>query len=339
MDQISVGLIGCGVMGTSLATECVRLEHVNVVAVSDVDQALAKQTGDHLQADGYTDYQDLLGRDDVDAVMIAVPGFLHPDTCVAASDAGKHVFCEKPMAVTLSGCDAILEACAQNDTRLMIGHVCRYHGVHGRVKQMVDEGKIGDPTCMVVRRLGGEWSGIWDKNWRKLRAMSGGTLMEVNAHEIDFLRWVCGDVKRVTARGGIYRETQADFEDIMLVTLEFENGAIGLLHSSRASALGDYGGRVDGADGSINFSQMWGENAGIHCARFDDKESEFTPVSDLVVEEPVRAELRAFIDAIRTDTIPPITGHDGRAAVEIALAAYLSARTGEAVTLPLESNE
>jgi predicted dehydrogenase len=335
MEKIGAGLIGCGVMGSALARSLSNLDHARVVAVSDVDAALAEKTKNELGASfAYQDYRDMLERDDIQAVMIAVPGFLHEEPAVAAARAGKHVFCEKPMAVTLEGCDAMIASCEAAGRKLMIGHVCRYHGVHSRVKRMVEDGRIGQPTCMVVRRLGGGWGGIWAKHWRMERSKSGGTLMEVNAHELDFMRWVCGDVRRVTARGGQFREKQTDFEDIMLTTLEFESGAIGFMHSSSASAVGEYGGRLDGTEGSIHFPAIWGENAGLRYARFGEQAT-FTPAGDIVVEEPVQAELRGFFDGIVNNAPTPVTGRDGRAVVEIALAAYRSAQTGEPVTLPI----
>ncbi|MBM3264220.1 MAG: Gfo/Idh/MocA family oxidoreductase [candidate division Zixibacteria bacterium] len=334
MEKIGVGVIGCGVMGKALAVACNRLEHAVVKTVCDVNEEMAKQAAAELGAIAFSDYHRMLEREDVQAVLIAVPGFLHEAPAVAAAQAGKHVFSEKPMAVSLAACDAMIAACDANRRILGVGHVCRFHGVHSQIKRMVVEGRIGTPTCMTVRRLGGGWSGVWAQKWRLERAKSGGTLMEVNAHEIDFMRWVCGDVKRVTAQGGQFREKQTDFEDIMLVILEFENGALGLLHSSNASTVGEYGGRLDGSEGSLHFASIWGENAGIRHARFGE-EAVFLPLSEIVVEEPVQAELRGFIDAICHKVAPPVTGRDGRAVVEIALAAYESAKTGKPVDLPV----
>ncbi len=327
MSKLGVGLIGCGVMGSSLAKSCNELEHAGVVAVSDVAEEVGRKLGDELGALWYADLREMLKREDVQAVMVATPGFMH-----AAAAAGKHVFCEKPMAVTLEDCDAMIAACEKNNVKLMIGQVCRFHAIHSKVKQMVDEGVVGQPACMVVRRLGGGWGGVWAKTWRNERRFSGGTLMEVNAHEIDFMRWVCGDVQSVVARGGQFREKQTDYEDVMLVTMTFANGGLGWLHSSSISAIGEYGGRLDGTEGSLFFPLIWGEGAGIRCARFDEK-PQFIPLSEIPVEPPVRAELRAFVDSILNDTTPPVTGQDGRAVIEIALAAYRSAAMGKAVTL------
>lgn len=332
MDKLGVGLIGCGVMGMSLAEACNKLDSARITAVCDVQESNAEKAAAALGVNGFTNYMDMLAEDHVDAVLIAVPGFLHREPAVASAEAGKHVFCEKPMAVSLPDCDAIIAACEANSRTLMIGQVCRFHGVHSRVKQLVDEGFIGDPTCMVVRRLGGGWSGIWAQQWRMERAKSGGTLLEVNAHEIDFMRWVCGPVKTVTASGANIRGSQTDFEDVILLNLTFHNGAIGHHHSSSASAIGEYGGRLDGTEGSIYFPAIWGDGAGIHYGRFDE-ERQFIATDDIKVEEPVVAELRAFVDAIVNGSDPPVTGRDGRAVVEIALAAYQSAQSGQPVDL------
>ena len=158
MDKIGVGLVGCGVMGTALAASCNKLEHAHILAVSDVRQDIADKAAAELNARAFTDNHDMLALSDIDAVLVAVPGFLHRAPAVSAAQAGKHVFCEKPMAVSLEDCDAIMVACDEADRKLMIGQVCRFHGVHGRVKQLVLDGHIGQPTCMVVRRLGGGWT-------------------------------------------------------------------------------------------------------------------------------------------------------------------------------------
>jgi predicted dehydrogenase len=334
MSKFGVGLIGCGVMGSSLAKGCNELDHAGVVAVSDVVEEAGKKLGDGLGVTWHADFREMLKREDVQAVMIALPGFMHAEAAVAAAAAGKHVFSEKPMAVTLEDCDAMIAACEKNKVKLQVGQVCRFHAVHSKVKQMVNEGVIGQPACMIVRRLSGGWGGVWARSWRNERKFSGGTLMEVNAHEIDFMRWVCGDVASVVARGGQFREKMTDYEDVMLVTMTFRSGALGWLHSSSISAIGEYGGRLDGTEGSLFFPSIWGSEGGIRYARLDEQ-AQFIPASEIQVENPVRAELRAFVDSILNDTTPPVTGQDGRAVVEIALAAYRSSATGEAVSLPL----
>ena len=156
--------------------------------------------------------------------------------------------------------------------------------------------------------------------------------MEINAHELDFLRFVCGDVATVHAAGGIYHQKETDYADIVLLTLRFVSGAVGLLHASQASALGSYGGRLDCENGTIEFPKIWGEGADVTYARVGE-ESTHIPLADIPVENPVQHEIRAFADAVLRDEEPEIPGSEGRAAVEVAEAAYRSIETGESVQI------
>ena len=339
MKTIGIGVIGCGGMGRSLATNAHAVEGIEVLCVSDLQEELAKKLAEDLSVT-YTvahtaDYHELLADDRIHAVLIASPPFLHSLMAVDAAKAGKHVFSEKPMAPTLQACDAMIDAAAENKVKLTIGLVCRYHATHSAVRELVHRGELGKPACMMVHRIGGPWrSGGHHTPWRLERAKSGGSLMEINAHEIDFMRWTCGEVTSVYAAGGQYVQEESDYPDVVLVSLQFENGAVGLLHSSHVSAIGGYGGRVDCEGGSIYFPQIWGGDATIRIKPFDG-EGRHINIADIEVPPPVQQEIRVFVDAIRNDKTPPITGADGRAAVEIALAAYQSVESGQPVPLPL----
>ena len=155
MAKLGLGVIGCGNMGADLANGARDLDCARVVCVSDVDgekgQALAEKMGSDYEAD----YHVMLAREDVQAVLIATPPFLHLEPAVAAAEAGVHVFCEKPMSPTLSECDKMIDACAQGGVKLGIGLVCRFHPVHRKVRDLAHEGSLGAPTCMTVHRLGG----------------------------------------------------------------------------------------------------------------------------------------------------------------------------------------
>jgi predicted dehydrogenase len=335
MEPIGIGLIGCGGMGRGLAQSLQGVEGARLVAVSDVAEEAGQQAAAEFQVPYYRDYRELLDRQEVQGVIVAAPQFVHAEATVAAAEAGKHIFCEKPMATNVADCDRMIAAAEAAGVKLMIGQVCRFHGVHSTVKRLVAEGVLGQPTCMMVHRLGGGWGQVWRQSWRMSKERSGGTLMEVNAHEIDFLLWVCGEARQVYAAGGNYITPQMDYPDIALITITFRNGAVGFLHSSQATLFGGYGGRLDGTEGSAEFPSIWGENAGVRYRRHDAPEATFLPLSEMEVGNPVQKELAAFITAIRTDTAPPITGRDGRAAVEVAQAAYQSMETGQPVTLPL----
>lgn len=335
METIGIGVIGCGSMGRSLATNAHAVEGVEVICVSDLQEALAKKLAAALGATYTLDYHELLADDRIRAVLIASPPFMHSPIAVDVANAGKHVFSEKPMAPTLPACDAMIAAAAENDVKLTIGLVCRYHATHSAVRELVHKGELGAPACMMVHRIGGPWrSGGHHTPWRLERAKSGGSLMEINAHEIDFMRWTCGEVTAVYAAGGQYVQEESDYPDVVLASLQFENGAVGLLHSSHVSAIGGYGGLVYCEGGSIYFPQIWGSDATIRIKPFDGEGWDIK-IADIEVPPPVQQEIRVFVDAIRNDKTPSITGADGRAAVEIALAAYQSVESRQPVPLPL----
>jgi len=334
MAKIGVGIVGCGGMGAALAQGLAGLETARVVAAYDEAPERATELAGKHGARACASYQELLADKAVEAVVVASPQFAHPANTVAAARAGKHVFCEKPMAVTLEGCDEMIAACRAAGVKLMIGQVCRYHAVHGKVRELVASGEFGRPVCMTVHRLGGTWGGAYAQSWRLSRETSGGNLLEIHSHEIDFMRWVCGDVAAVYATGGVYVDRRLDYPDLTLVVMHFASGAKGLLHTGQVSAIGGYGGRVDCERGSLVFPAIWGAEAGIHVAKTGEKAT-FLPASELRVEDPVRHELRDFIDSILNDTVPAVPGEEGRAAVEVGLAAYQSVECEETVPLPL----
>ena len=334
METIGIGVIGCGGMGRSLANGAHAVEGIDVICVSDLQEELAKTLAENLNTNYTTDYHQLLAHDKIQAVLIASPPFLHAQMAIDATNAGKHVFSEKPMAPTLEECDSMIAAAEENDVYLTIGLVCRYHATHSKVREIVQSGELGNPVNMMVHRIGGPWGGGNRVPWRLEREKSGGSLMEINAHEIDFMRWTCGDVEKVYGVGGQYVHDHTNYPDLVLASLNFKNGAVGLLHSSHVAAIGGYGGRVDCDKGTIYFPQTWGGDASIQVKPFEG-EGRSIKISDIEVPPPVQQEIRVFVDSIRTNTTPPITGADGRAAVEIALAAYKSVETGHPVPLPL----
>jgi predicted dehydrogenase len=330
MELMNVALIGCGVMGDSLATCLADVDTARLITVFDPDAEAAAKFGEKHGAEVESDLGGLLNRDDIRGVIIAAPPFLHRELCMSASEAGKDIFVEKPLATTVGDCDAVIAAAESAGIKLMVGLVCRYHPVHGTVKRLVSAGEIGEPIHMYVDRLTGPWGDIWGKDWRQSREKSGGVLMEINAHEIDFMRHVCGDVETVYAAGGRYVNKTVDYPDVAILTLRFKNGATGCLQSSIASAHGRYSGRIDGTEGTIDFPFLSMQNPTVQVKRFDG-ELETRQIE--VTGNSVTKELAAWAHAVQHDHEPEITGRDGRAAVQIAVAAYDSIESGKAVRI------
>ena len=329
-----MGLIGCGVMGRSLAESVAEVPAASMAWVSDVDEEKGSALSTDLSCRFHLDYREAIALGGADAVIIATPGFLHEEPALAVAEAGLHIFSEKPLAPTVAACDRMIAVAKGNGVQLGVGQVCRFHPVHRKVRDLVAAGDFGQPTVMTVHRLGSGFKGIWRVPWRSSRAKSGGTLMEVNAHEIDFLRFVAGcEAKSVFAAGGNFINKEIDFPDAALVTITFANGAVASLHSSDVSAIGGYGGRVDCEKGSLTFPRFWGEGAAL-TYQIGEAEPVSIPVDELASElSPVAQEIEAFAEAVLAGEDIPVTGEDGRAVVAIAEAAYNSITSGQPVAV------
>ena len=331
MDTVRVGLISCGNMGASLARTVHGLDAAQIVAVADVDaekaRAFAGELGEDVQV--FVDYQAMLDVPDVDAVIVASPAYLHEEMVVAAARAKKHIFCEKPMAFTVDACDRMIEAARENIVKLMIGQVLRYLPVFNKIKEIVDSGALGRPFSVTIARIGGGWGGA--RSWRKQRDKVGGVLYEVSVHELDFMRYIAGDVDRVAAFAGNFVQKDVDYEDLVQVLLHFEQGGSGALLAGMSSALGVYDGKILCEKGSVFFNNGW---SGLRYKSFDGDEVQVSK-EDMATEPGVRRELREFVEAVLNDTEPTIPGEEGRKVIEIVQAAYRSAEEGRDVALPL----
>lgn len=327
--KVRVGLVGCGVMGKSLATQLRTIEQAELVAACDVVEDAVKAFAEEFGIWATTNLDELLGHDDIDAVLIATPAYLHAEQTIAAAEAGKHVFCEKPMALTVEDCDQMIEVCLKNNVNLMVGQVLRYFPIHAKVKELVDSGEFGRLLCLTIHRLGGGFTGVWAKDWRKSKALSGGMLMEVSIHELDYLRWVGGEVESVFAVGENFLHPDCDYPDCILITLKFRSGALGILHASQVSIANSYGGRADCEKGSLLFPQLWSGELIVQT----ESERKVFKAEEMSRENPVRRELREFVESIIERRPPPITGEDGRSAVALAVAVYQSIETREPISL------
>jgi predicted dehydrogenase len=331
VDQLGVGLIGCGGMGRGLGKQLLTVEGARLVGLADVSSEAVAAAGAELGAPGYPSAEALLERADLDAVVIASPGFLHRGQTELAAALGKHVFVEKPMATNTADCDAMTEAASRAGVTLMVGQVLRYYPCWGQVLEMVRSGRIGDPWAASVTRIGSGWGG-WAQPWRNSLEMSGGLLMEVNSHEIDFLCQIGGEVERVYAEGEHLGEDPSDYPNLCFVSLRFKNGAMGLLHTSTVSTIPEVSGRVQGSTGTIVYRDGFSQEGEIRVAPRDG-EPETIRVGDIQGENPVRRELRLFVEAARAGGAPPITAAEGRRNVAVAEAAYRSVCAGAPVTL------
>jgi predicted dehydrogenase len=321
-----VGLIGCGSMGGSHARQMGALGDIRLAAACDVDEAKARALAEAVRAEGqdvriYTDVRDLLADPAVPAVIVATPNFTHREIVLAAIEAGKHVFCEKPMALTVADCDEMIAAAERTGRKLMVGQVLRLMTVFSTVRRLIAEDVIGRPFAMRVLRCGVRRTGDgpWQAPWRAKRANTGGLLFEVNVHEFDFMRSIMGDAAEVNAVAENFTRPEYDYEDHVIVTVRFRDGGLGVLESSAATAIGATEGLITGERGSIHYD--WGRNT----VAYRQVEGDLVPVPvERDAGHGIQSELSSFARWVLHDEAPVVTAEDGRRAVQLAEAAYRS---------------
>lgn len=289
--------------------------------VCDVLETAAQGFGAELGVPWTTRVEDVLADARLGAVIVATPNFTHADVVIQAAAAGKHIFCEKPMALSVADCDRMIAACARAGVHLCIGQVLRYLPVFDHIHRLIGAGCIGVPFAMRVSRLGG-----WGETqpWRQKRKTSGGPLFEVNAHELDFMRYILGEPEVVYATGSQRVLTGVDYEDTAMVSVRFAGGGHAVLHSSIGAQLGGYDGIIQGTEGTMAFtnwpSSLTWKRADGTSARLGDPE--------LTAPDPHLRELNHLITAALDDVPPAISGRDGRAVVAMAEAAVRSIASG-----------
>ena len=205
MDKLRIGVIGvCGRGG--IANSWRDSARAVIVGGADVyEQALAdfrERMGE--QVFTTLDYRELLDRDDVDAIAVTSPDFMHEEHAVAALQAGKHVFCEKPLAISTAGCDTILRTWKASGKKLMVGFNMRYMNIFRVMKEIIDSGTIGEVKAAWCRHFVGHGCNFYYQDWHATIAGSNSLLLQKGSHDIDMIHWLTGQyTKRVAAFGGL----------------------------------------------------------------------------------------------------------------------------------------
>lgn len=205
-DEIRIGVIGAGGRGGLAGLAHCPEQGVRLVAGADIrEEALAhfrKKYGD----DAFTtkDYRELLDRKDIDAVFVTTPDYLHEEHALAALAAGKSVYLEKPMAITIEGCDRILRSAQTRKAKLYLGHNMRHFPVIRKMKELIDSGAIGQVKAGWCRHFVSYGGDAYFKDWHAERKNATSLLLQKGAHDIDILHWLCGSyTRRVTAMGNL----------------------------------------------------------------------------------------------------------------------------------------
>ncbi len=346
MDKIGFGLIGCGVISRTHAKAIAEVEAAELVACCDIVEEKAKDWAEEFEiGDNYhRDLEDMLGRDDIQAVCICTPSGIHSEQAIMAAEAGKHILCEKPLDVTLKKIDDMIAASERNDVKLAGVFQRRTYESTKRVRAAVRGGKlgklvVGDCYQKYFRSheyyASGDWRATWELD-------GGGALMNQGVHGIDLIVHLMGPVKRVSAMCRRLVRNIA-VEDTAVALLEYENGALGVLEGTTSVTPG-FGCEVEisGDDGTVGLSgdkiTQWDFPGSDEEEQEVDEEGDRGTASDptALTTTGHTEHVRDLCEAIVEDREPAIPGLEARKAVEVIKAIYKSSREGGApVDLPL----
>lgn len=330
---IKVGVIGAGRIGkihaANLAT---RIPGVEVVAIADPNVDAAKELAEQLHVSAYyEDYRKILDDKSIDAVAICSSTDTHARFMTEAAEAGKHIFCEKPVDHSLEKIDKALVAVKKAGVKCQIGFNRRFDPNFKKVRQMVNEGKVGE---VQILRITSRDPAPPPVSYVKV---SGGMFLDMTIHDFDMARYLSGsEVVEVFAAGGVMVDPgigEAGDIDTAVITLKFANGAIGTIDNCRKAVYG-YDQRVE----------VFGSKGMVAVANNTANSSVYSNEEGVVSEKPLYfflerymdsfiAEMTDFIEAVREDKPTPVNALDGRKPVVIAMAANKSLRENRPVNL------
>ncbi|MGB7340585.1 MAG: inositol 2-dehydrogenase [Phototrophicaceae bacterium] len=321
---LNIALIGAGRIGKVHAQAIMTaIPDANIVAVADFYAASASSLATEYNIAFHTDnHLEAINYQGVDAVIIASSTDTHAPFIIDAAQAGKHIFCEKPIAADLAKIDQALSAVAAAGVQLQIGFNRRFDPTFARIKQAIQTDEIGTPQLLHIISRDPSPPPI---DYIKV---SGGMFFDMTIHDFDMARFLFGDVEEIYATGAVLVDEAigvAGDIDTAIITLKFANGAIGTIDNSRQAVYG-YDQRVEafGSKGSATNTNLYPDAVSISNAQRVARAS--LPMNFFLERymDSYRIELQAFVDAIQNDRVVPVTGQDGRVPVVMAMAAKQS---------------
>lgn len=338
-EMLRVGVFGAGVISRAHVAGYKSVGgRAEVTAIADANETAALGLRGALGKDAeiYGDWRALIDKADVDAVDICLPHHMHAPAAVAAAETGRHILVEKPIARNLREADEMISAAEKAGVKLMVLHDRRYEPVWARIQEVLREGVLGR---LITLRLDHNQSvDVPQGHWIFARELlGGGAIMSCLTHQIDLIRWYGGEVTEVGCLSVTIPE-RMEGEIAGVVTMRLSSGAV-----AEASINWHVRGRglrgwpwyefawITGTRGNLhNFG-------GLHLLRDDeiDRGYQTLPTEGGAGHATAVAH---FVDCVLEDREPLTNGRDGRAALEVALAAYASQKTGRFVTLPLDGD-
>lgn len=337
--MLRVGIVGAGFMGQMHANVYSYLPNVKLVGVADIVREKAEKLASGKGAVGYSSFEEMLDEAELDLVDICLPTYLHCEYTVKAALAGKHVFCEKPMAMSLAEADKMIEATNRAGVKFMIGQCVRFWPEYMKLKELLDSGELGRITSASFWRLSATPTWSWE-NWLMDPKKSGSALLDLHIHDVDFINYVFGEPRGVHStgscddRGWNHVFTHYDYEDFACIS----EGAWDMPPGYPFTAAF----RVVGEQASVELHP--GENGGLFVyPQNADAYRVDVPKPSLETGESQGNisdlggyfnELQYFVKCIERDEYPGVvTPKDARNSVKMVLAEQKSLETRKVVLL------
>ncbi|MEW6357392.1 MAG: Gfo/Idh/MocA family oxidoreductase [Planctomycetota bacterium] len=318
MPGVRVAFVGAGGNASGHMKRVKELcGETEIVAICDIDAERAKKASEEFGGAPYTDHHEMLDNVGMDALYVSVPPFAHTDAEIIAAKKGIHLFIEKPVALTMKKGLEVNKAIQKAGVISCVGYQVRYAESVNRAKKWLDGKTVAMVNCH-------RWGGVPGTAWWCVMSKSGGQIVEQTTHQVDLLRYLCGEIEEVHANYALrhsYENKGFDIPDVMAVTLKFANGAVGVLTSSCAMTKG--GGKGDLEIMADHCVLKWGATS-VSAApgEHPDLAGELPPLPPI---DPM------FIEAVRTGDGSKIRSPylDGLKSLDVTLAMNKSAETGK----------
>jgi UDP-N-acetylglucosamine 3-dehydrogenase len=332
MDRINVAVIGMGSMGKNHVRVYSELPYANLVAICDSNKENLKQISDSYKANTYTDYKEMLEKENIDEVSICVPTKLHKNIALEVIKNKINLLVEKPIATTTEEAKEMIDSAEKNKVKLMIGHIERFNPVIVELKKRIKNNELGRILKVNCERL----------SLFPQRIIDVGVTVDLAIHEIDILRYLIdSDIKRVYAETA--QRFHASREDLLIGTIRFKNDILGVINANWLTPKKVRQIRVTGEKGMFVANYLTQELYFYEkefASKYVDYNKSFMMGKEgkkvkikIERKEPLKNELESFIDCIKNNTKPPVTGNDGIEALKIAHKFLESSKSNEVVTL------
>ena len=349
MDKkVGIGLIGSQFISTIHAEAIKTVSEAEILAVMSPTGTHAKEFAKKYNIPNhFTDLDSMLAMEEIDMVVIGAPNNVHCDITLKAAKAGKHIVVEKPFCMNLSEADKMISACKEANVKLMYAEELCFTPKYVRLKALLDEGALGKPVLLKQseKHDGPHADHFWD-----VERSGGGVTMDMGCHAIEFFRWLNGKnpITSVYAQMSTsvhYNKTMGD--DNAIIILEFENGVTAIAEESWTKLGGmDDRAEIHGSEGVAYADVLQGNSIQTYSSKgvgyAVEKAGNTVGWSFTMYEEiwnyGFPQEFAHFVDCVKNDKTPLVTGEDGKAVLEVIFAAYESAGTGRKVALPFKTD-